>query len=167
MSRRPNGLFLSQWKYTLDILSETGLLGAKPSSSHIDQHHHLALDDGPLYSDSSQYHRLIARVIYLTITHPELCYLVHVLAQFMQSPRVSHWKDALRVLRYIKGHPGQGIFLRRDSALHLTVCCDFDRASWPLSHCSLTGYFIFLGCSHISGKTKKQYTVSRSSAEAE
>ncbi|XP_026436952.1 uncharacterized protein LOC113334946 [Papaver somniferum] len=167
MSRGADGLFLSQREYTLDILSETGLLGAKPASSPIDQHHRLALDDGPLYSDSSQYCRLVGCLIYLTITHPELCYSVHVLAQFMQSPRVSHWEAALRVLRYLKGHPGQGILLRKDSALQLTAYCDFDWASCPLSRRSLTGYFIFLGGSPIFWKTKRQHTISRSSAEAE
>ncbi|XP_026429268.1 uncharacterized protein LOC113325284 [Papaver somniferum] len=167
MSRGADGLFLSQRKYTLDILSETGLLGAKPASSPIDQHHRLALDDGPLYSNPSQYRRLIGRLIYLTITRPELCYSVHVLAQFMQSPRLSHWEAALRVLRYRKGHPGQGIVLRKDSALQLNSYCDSDWASCPLSRRSLTGYFIFLGGSPIFWKTKKQHTVSRSSAEAE
>ncbi|XP_026377570.1 uncharacterized protein LOC113271863 [Papaver somniferum] len=136
-----DGLFLSQRKYTLDILSENGLLGAKLASSPIDQHHRLALDDGPFYSDSSQYRRLIGRLIYLTITRPELCYSVHVLAQFMQSPRVSHWEAALRVLRYLKGHPGQGIVLRKDSALQLTAYCDSDWASCPLSRRSLTDIF--------------------------
>ncbi|XP_026440714.1 uncharacterized protein LOC113339695 [Papaver somniferum] len=85
----------------------------------------------------------------------------------MQSPRVSHWEAALRVLRYLKGHPVQGIVLRKDSALQLTAYCDFDWASCPLSRRSLTGYFIFLGGSPISLKTKKQHIVSRSSAESE
>ncbi|XP_026387812.1 uncharacterized protein LOC113282888 [Papaver somniferum] len=127
----------------------------------------ISRDDGPLYSDSSQYRRLIGRLIYLTITRPELCYSVHVLAQFMQSPRVAHWEAALRVLRYLKSHPGQGIVLRKDSALQLIAYCDSDWASCPLSRRSLTGYFIFLGGSPISWKTKKQHTMSRSSAEAE
>ncbi|XP_026380302.1 uncharacterized protein LOC113275077 [Papaver somniferum] len=135
MSRGTDGLFLSQRKYTLDILSETGLLGAKLATSPIDQHHRLALD-------SSQYRQHIGRLIYLTITRPELCYSVPVLDQFMQSPRVSHWEAALRVLRYLRGHPGQGIVLCKDSALQLISYCDSDWASCPLSLRSLTGYFI-------------------------
>ncbi|KAL9447401.1 hypothetical protein AB3S75_014963 [Citrus x aurantiifolia] len=167
ISRGPTGMFLSQRKYTLDILAETGLLGAKPARSPIDQNHRLALDDGPMYSDPVRYRRLIGRLIYLTITRPELCYSVHVLAQFMQCPREIHWEAAARVLRYLKGHPGQGIFLRRNSALQLIAYCDSDWGACPLTRRSLTGYFIFLGGFPISWKTKKQHSVSRSSAEAE
>ena len=160
-------MFLSQRKYTLDILAETGLLGTKPARSPIDQNHRLALDDSPMYSDPVRYRRLIGRLIYLTITRPELCYSVHVLAQFMQCPREIHWEAATRILRYLKGHPGQGIFLRQNSALQLIAYCDSDWGACPLTRRSLTGYFIFLGGSPISWKTKKQHTVSRSSAEAE
>ncbi|KAK9190783.1 hypothetical protein WN943_019393 [Citrus x changshan-huyou] len=167
ISRGPTSMFLSQRKYTLDILAETGLLGAKPARSPIDQNHRLALDDGPMYSDPVRYRRLIGRLIYLTITRPELCYSVHVLAQFMQCPREIHWEAAARVLCYLKCHPGQGIFLRRNSALQLIAYCDSDWGACPLTRRSLTGYFIFLGGSPISWKTKKQHIVSRSSAKAE
>ncbi|KAH9678849.1 retrovirus-related pol polyprotein from transposon RE1 [Citrus sinensis] len=140
ISRGPTGMFLSQRKYTLDILAETGLLGAKPAPSPIDQNHRLALDDGPMYSDLVQYRKLIGRLIYLTITRPELCYSVHVLAQFMQCPREIHWEVAIRVLRYLKGHQGQGIFLRRDSALQLIAYCDSDWGACPLTRRSPTEY---------------------------
>ncbi|XP_026385084.1 uncharacterized protein LOC113280711 [Papaver somniferum] len=78
----------------------------------------------------------------------------------MQSPRVSNWEAALRVLRYLKGHPGQGILLGKDSALQLTAYCDSDWASCPLSRRSLTVYLIFLGGLLISWKKKKQHTIS-------
>ncbi|KAL0427096.1 UNVERIFIED_CONTAM: Retrovirus-related Pol polyprotein from transposon RE2 [Sesamum latifolium] len=167
IARGPDGLFLTQRKYTLDILSEVGFLDAKPADFPIEQNHNLSLDNGPLFVDPARYHRLIGRLIYLTITRPELCYVVHILAQFMNSPRDAHWEVALRVLRYLKGHPGQGILLRHDSALHLNAYCYSDWASCPLTRRSLTGYFILLGDSPISWKIKKQPTVSRSSAEAE
>ena len=85
----------------------------------------------------------------------------------MQQPRKEHWDAALRVVRYLKGNPGQGILLRADCDLQLSAWCDSDWASCPLTRRSITGWLVFLGNSPISWKTKKQHTVSRSSAEAE
>lgn len=79
----PDGLFLSQRKYALDIISEAGLLGAKPCDFPMEQNHQLALATGPDFAHPDRYRRLVGRLIYLTITRPELCYVVHTLAQFM------------------------------------------------------------------------------------
>ena len=74
---------------------------------------------------------------------------------------------ALRVVRYLKGTAGEGIFLSSNSDLQLYGYCDSDWGACPLSRRSLSAYFIQLGSSTISWRTKKQATVSRSSAEAE
>lgn len=73
----------------------------------------------------------------------------------------------LRVVHYLKGRPGQGILLLANSDLQLAANCDSDWGSCPLTRRSITGYFVLLGGSPIAWKTKKQQTVSRSSAEAE
>ncbi|XP_065855377.1 uncharacterized mitochondrial protein AtMg00810-like [Euphorbia lathyris] len=167
VARGAEGLFLSQRKYTLDVLTEAGMLGCKPIDTPMEQNHHLATADGPSMPDPAQYRRLVGRLVYLTITRPELSYSVHTLAQFLSNPKVEHWDDALRVLRYLKGSPGQGILLRKCNDLRLNAFCDSDWAACPLTRRSLTGYFVLLGTSPISWKTKRQPTVSRSSAEAE
>ncbi|CAH9070946.1 unnamed protein product [Cuscuta epithymum] len=167
VARNPSGLFLTQRKYALDIISETGLLGAKPSAFPMDQNHKLAHSEGPLLDDPESYRRLVGRLIYLAVTRPDLAYSVHILSQFLQEPRQDHWDAALRVVRYLKGSPGQGILLRADSNLSLTGWCDSDRAACPLTRKSISGWIVFLGHSPISWKTKKQTTVSKSSAEAE
>ena len=85
----------------------------------------------------------------------------------MHAPRIDHWDAALCTVQYLKGTPGQGILLCASSDLSLSGWCDSDWASCPLTRRSLTGWVVFLGSSLISRKTKKQHTVSRSSAEAE
>lgn len=84
-----------------------------------DQHHKLALAAGTLLEDPEPYRRLVGRLIYLSVTRPDLAYSVHILSQFMQEPRIEHWEAALRVVRYLKKNPGQGILLRSDSRLTL------------------------------------------------
>lgn len=75
--------------------------------------------------------------------------------------------DATRVVKYLKGSPGMGILFSARSTLHLTAYCDSDWTSCPMSRRSLTGFCFKLGNSLASWRTKKQSTVSRSSAEAE
>ena len=167
VARCAKGLFLCQRKYTLDIISEVGLLGSKPSGFPIEQNHHLAQATDSLLPNAAMYRRLVGRLIYLAVTRPDLAYSVHVLSQFLQAPRQEHWEAALRVLRYLKGTPDQGILLRADSDLTLQGWCDSDWAACPLTRRSLAGWIVFLGQSPVSWKTKKQQNVSRSSAEAE
>ena len=119
VARSSLGLFLCQRKYTLDIISETCLLGAKPSAFPIEQNHKPGLATGEFVSDPESYRWLMGRLTYPTVTRPDLAYSVHILSQFMQEPRMEHWEAALRVVRYLKGTPGQGILLRADSELTL------------------------------------------------
>ncbi|KAK3010227.1 hypothetical protein RJ639_010917 [Escallonia herrerae] len=79
-ARGLHGLFLSQRKYALDILSESSLSASKPAAFPMEQNHGLALAGGPLLSDPGPYRRLIGRLVYLTITRPDICYAVHVLS---------------------------------------------------------------------------------------
>lgn len=167
VARSPEGIFLSQRKYALDVIFEAGMLGCKPIDTPMEQNHRLAYAEGEPFSQPDQYRRLVGRLVYLSVTRPELSYSVHTLAQFLSNPQVQHWDAAIRVLRYIKGSPGQGILLRPMKDLCLTAFCDSDWATCPLTRRSLSGYMVFLGRSPVSWKTKKQPTVSRSSAEAE
>lgn len=117
--------------------------------------------------DPSVYQRLVGRLLYLTITGPDICFAVQYLSQFMQTPKSSHLRAAERIIGYLKKSPGLGILLYASTDLKLHAYCDSDWASCPLSRKSITGYLVTLGTSHISWKSKKQHTVSRSSAESE
>ena len=106
VARSNERIFLCQRKYTLDIITETGLLGARPTGFPIEQNYTLATSSSELLQDPEIYRRLVVRLIYLSFTRPDLAYTVHILAQFMQHPRQHHWDAALRYVRYLKGCPG-------------------------------------------------------------
>ncbi|GAA0150742.1 hypothetical protein LIER_09611 [Lithospermum erythrorhizon] len=90
----------------VDDLIIAGMLGCKPIDTPMEQNHHLAIVEGEPYQYPDQYRRLVDRLVYLSLTRPELSYSVHTLAQFLSNPQVAHWDAAIRVLRYIKGSPG-------------------------------------------------------------
>lgn len=167
VARSPEGIYLSQRKYACDILAECGLLGSRPVATPVVQHHHLTTEGDDFHEDPEGYRRLVGRLVYLTITRPELSYIVHVLAQFMHQPLKKHWYGALRVVRYLKGSPGQGILLSANNDLRILAYCDADWQACALTRRSLSGYVVMLGDSPVAWKTKKQRVVSRSSAEAE
>ncbi|RVW28752.1 Retrovirus-related Pol polyprotein from transposon RE1 [Vitis vinifera] len=87
IAQSSSGVVLSQRKYALDILEETG---------------------EPL-GDPGRYRRLVGKLNYLTITRPDISFPVSVVSQFLQSPCDSHWDAVIRILRYIKSTPGQGV----------------------------------------------------------
>ncbi|GJS06409.1 retrovirus-related pol polyprotein from transposon TNT 1-94 [Tanacetum coccineum] len=161
------GIFISQKKYTTYLHKENGLLNAKPYKLPMDQHVKLQADIGTPLPDPEVYRRLIGKLIYLTITRPDIYYTVQLLSQFMQNPTFVHMQAVKHLLRYLLNAPGQGILLANSSAVHLTAYCDSDWASCPMTRRSTTGYCILLGQSPISWKSKKKQVVSRSSAKAE
>ncbi|GKE25507.1 ribonuclease H-like domain-containing protein [Tanacetum coccineum] len=85
----------------------------------------------------------------------------------MHSPLNSHLDATMRVLRYLKSSPGNGIQINRNGNLKLRAYADSDWGRCPATRKFVSGYCVFLGDSLVTWKSKKQSTLSRSSAKAE
>ncbi|GJU67303.1 putative RNA-directed DNA polymerase [Tanacetum coccineum] len=166
-ARTKDGLVLSQRKYTLEILEDSGMLGCKPSSFPMEQNLKLEVDGEDVCVDANMYRRLVGRLLYLQATRPDITYPVNVLSQFVPGPRQSHLDAFMRVLRYLKATPGQGVFFPKDGGTNLVTYCDADWLGCPFTKRSRTRYILLLGGAPVSWKSKKQSVVSWSSAEAE
>jgi hypothetical protein len=116
---------------------------------------------------STLYRIIVGSLVYLTITRPDIAYVVHVVSQFVASPTTVHLAVVLGILRYIRGTVFQSLLLSSTSFLELRAYSDADYDSDPTYHKSVTSFRIFLGDSLISWKSKKQSIVSQSSTEAE
>lgn len=102
------------------------MLGSRPVAFPMEQNLWLNATDGPLLEDPLPYRRLIGRY-YMSIARPEIFFFfLHILSQFINQPRKPHFYAALRVLRYLKGTPGQGIPLPTKNKLHVSAYCDSD-----------------------------------------
>ena len=146
---------MSQRKYALDNLQDTGLTGARWDKFPLQQYLKLTPNDGELLKDPVKYRRLVGRLIYLTITRPDIAFSVRTLSQYIQNPR----NAAIRVLKYIKGSPGQGLLLPSENNLTLTAYCDSDWGGCQTTRRSVSGYCIFLVplLSHGSQKNRQTY----------
>lgn len=167
VTRSKKGIFLSQRKYTLDLLAETGKLGSKPCSMPMVPNTQLVKEDGELFEDPEKYRRLVGKLNYLTLTRPDITYSVSIVSQFMSSPTVRHWAALEHILCYLKGSPGRGLVYKNNEHTNIECFTDADWAGSKADRRSTTGYCVFVGGNLISWKSKKQNVVSRSSAEAE
>jgi len=75
----------------------------------------LSVDEGDLVEDTIMYRHIVGSLIYMTITRPNLNYVVGVVSQFMQTPRKPHLDAVRRILRYIKHTLKCGIFYEAKS----------------------------------------------------
>ncbi|XP_078437652.1 uncharacterized protein LOC144708275 [Wolffia australiana] len=161
------GISLSQHKYTLDLLQETGHLGCKPATTPLDINVKIGKGDDGAAVDKHLYQRLIGKLTYLNHTRPDISYAVSLLSQLMSEPYEIHLRAAYRILAYLKFTVGQGLLFTREGGLTLEAYTDSDWAGSVIDRRSTSGYCTLLGGSLVTWRSKKQKEVSLSSAEAE
>jgi len=76
----------------------------------MEQNLKLTPSEGSALSDPPPYRRLVGRLIYLTVTRLDIAYPVNILSQFMQELHQPHMDAPIRLFRYIKTTPRQGLF---------------------------------------------------------
>ncbi|RVW74011.1 putative mitochondrial protein [Vitis vinifera] len=82
-------------------------------------------------------------------------------------PCDSHWDAIIRILRYIKSTPGQGVLYENRCHTQVVGYTDADWAGSPTDRRSTSGCCVFIGGNLISWKSKKQDVVAKFSAEVE
>ena len=121
IAQSSSSVVLSQRKYALNILEETGMLDCKPVDTPMDPNVKLVPKEGESLGDPGRYRRLVGKLNYLTITRPDISFLVSVVRQFPQSPCDSHWDAVIRILRYIKVHQAKVCCTRIEAIPRLLV----------------------------------------------
>lgn len=167
VARSSQGISLSQRKYVLDLLAETGMLDCKPADTPIVQNHGLGEHQNQTPTNKDRYQRLVGKLIYLSHTRPDIAYAVSVVSQYMHNPSEEHTNAVTRILRYLKASPGKGLMFRKNNHLNIDGYTDADWAGNITDRKSTSGYFTFVGGNLVAWRSKKQKVVALSSAEAE
>lgn len=137
--RSDKGIYMYQRKYALELIVELGLSSSNAFATPLEvnrkltyvEYDNIIENEGISISEIDKlrpnpkvYQRLIGRLLYLTITRPSISFNVHTLGQYMYAPMQSHMEVAIKVVRYIKSTPGQGLLMLSIGKRNLLAYCD-------------------------------------------
>jgi hypothetical protein len=99
------GIFVHQAKYTKDLIKKFNMVELKPVSTMMSSAASLGSDEDGEAVDQREYMSMIGSLLYLTVTRPDIQFIVGLCARFQASPRSSHRTTVQRVFRYLKHTP--------------------------------------------------------------
>ncbi|XP_050914637.1 uncharacterized mitochondrial protein AtMg00810-like [Lathyrus oleraceus] len=117
--------------------------------------------------DPLLYRQLVSSRNYLTFTRLDISFDVQQVSQFMHSPTHLHLTAVHPIIHYLKGTPHHSLFFPSGMISQLSAYSDADWVGCLDARLSVTGCCMFLGCSLIIWKNKKQARVSKSSTKYE
>jgi hypothetical protein len=153
------GTFISQTKYTQDLLKRFGMKDAKPAKTPMGTDEHLDLNKGGKSVDQKAHRSMIGSFLYLCASRPDIILSVCMCARFQSDPKECHLVAVKRILRYLVSMPCFGIWYPKGSTFYLIVFSDSNYAECKVDRKSTSETCQFLGRSLLSWSSKKQTSV--------
>ncbi|KAE8692810.1 Lysyl-tRNA synthetase 1 isoform 1 [Hibiscus syriacus] len=150
VARSRTCISISQWKYVLDLLKDTGILGYRPVETPMEFNLKLGTDELGEEVNRGRYQRLVGKLIYLFHTRTDIAFNVSFINQYMHNPREKHLEVVNRVLRYLKGTPGKGLHFKKTNSRYVDIYTDADWACSVNDRRSTNGYcsYVWEGWQH-------------------
>jgi len=165
-ARPARALSLSSPGLTKALVSDYGLTHANPNKLPMPVGVEVQRTGEDVMENSIQYQELVGRLMYLSSsTRPDIAYAAATLARYMHQPEEKHWRIAKGVIRYLAGTVD--LCLQYDGSGELEGAVDADYNGCKDSRRSTTGWVFTYKGGTISLSSKRQPTVSSSTAEAE
>ena len=143
------------------------MLDCKPISMPMEMNAKLCAHEGKDLEDTTMYRQLVGSLIYLTLTRPDISFVVDVVSMYVQSPKKPHLEAVRIILRYVKSTVDHGIFYKKGGECKMIGYCDANYARDHDTRRSTTGYIFILGSGAVLWCSKRQPIVSLSTTEAE
>ena len=167
VSQRKDGIFICQSKYIRELLKKYNLEDSTPAKTPMPTTSKLDQDKTGKKVDITSYRGMIGSLLYLTASRPDIMFATCLCARFQAEPKESHLIAVKRIFRYLKGTPNLGIWYPKGTGFDLVGYTDSDFAGCKIDRKSTSGSCQFLGRRLVSWHSKKQHSVSTSTAEAE
>ncbi|CAM8993008.1 unnamed protein product [Rhodiola kirilowii] len=165
--QKDEGIFILQSKYAKNLIKKFDLEKASHKRTPAATHLKITKDDAGTKVVQTLYRSMIGSLLYLTASRPDIANAVRVCARYQVDLKESHLLQVKRIIKYVCRTVDFGIWYTKDTNPHLVGFCDVDWAGNAEDWKSTSGGCFFLGNNLVSWFSKKQNSISLSTAEAE
>ena len=152
-----SGIFITQRKYAKEILKKFGMESSNPTKTPMVPRFKLIKDEGGTQIYSTQYKKIIGSLMYLTVSRPDLMYVMSLVSRYMERATTLHMTVVKRILRYLKGTTELGICYNRENGDNeLIAYSDSDYAGDLDDRRSTSGYVFAMSSGQWHGVRKNR-----------
>ncbi|XP_075107058.1 uncharacterized protein LOC142180037 [Nicotiana tabacum] len=167
IKKSSKGIFISQTKYTKELIKKFGMENAKPIATPMGPTTTLEENKNGKTVDEIMYRGMIGSILYLTVGQPDIMFSVCKCVRFQSAPNESHFTVVKRIIRYLIGTTELGIWYAHSNNSDLKGFSDADFAGDRNDRKSTSGTWQLLENALIFWHSKKQNCVALSTTEAE
>ena len=148
-------------------MKKFGLKSTSSVRTHMSLNVKLTVDLLGKSVDPSLYRSMIGSLLYLTASRPDISYNVGVCARYQANPKESHMTALKRIIKYVKTTTEFDVWYSKDTSDVLAGYSDADWAGNANDRKSTSRGCFYVGNNLVSWMSKKQNSISLSTAEAE
>ena len=160
------GIYINQAKYAKNLLKIFGLENVAHAKTPMATNTKLGIDPSGQLVDIPLYRSMIGCLLYLIASHPDISSSVGMCARFQANPKMSHLTVVKRIIKYVSGTSDFGLFYSQGSNVSLAGYSDTNWDGNANDRKSTTGGCFYVGTNLVSCMSKKQNSISLSTAEA-
>ena len=167
VKQQPEGIFISQSKYALNLIKRFGFENGKTFETPMSTTLKLSKDSNGKSIDPKLYRSMIGSLLYLTASRPDIALSVGICARYQSDPKESHLIAVKRIIRYVASTLNLSLWYPYETSVQLAGYSDADWAGNLDDRKSTSGGCFFIGNCLVSWFSKKQNPISLSTAEVE